>query len=298
MFISRSSVFSILITFNLIYFSGCSTIITEEATKLPPENLSTLELVVDLFEPNIRIKKIDGRNVPPNKWEAYKKVIVPAGEHVFEFSYFTMTVMRQSMSTDEITTTWSRYHKIKKINMRPGKTYLADGHLAGGSWEVEIWQKTEEIDVKSKAFTSKYDIAMKYSSSSDNISPPMQWTSGPKETRSYVIICDKNLPEITDDANSYWLIYNIPSGITHLDENIPKTESLSWGAFQGKNKHNGIGYSGPFVPPGNSGITFYFIVYALDVNLELSPGANKTEVLSAMDGHVLAKGHIHGYFWK
>jgi Raf kinase inhibitor-like YbhB/YbcL family protein len=66
--------------------------------------------------------------------------------------------------------------------------------------------------------------------------------------------------------------------------------------FTGKNSAGNIGYNGP-CPPG--GIHRYFFkLYALDEMVGLLPGADKGELLKAMEGHILAQGELMGTFSK
>ena len=81
---------------------------------------------------------------------------------------------------------------------------------------------------------------------------------------------------------------------------------------QGANDYRGIGYAGPCPPPNAQAISsnmqqlrgltrqkphkYSFTIYALDVNLDLAAGANKNELLEAMDGHIVASGELAGEY--
>ena len=41
---------------------------------------------------------------------------------------------------------------------------------------------------------------------------------------------------------------------------------------------------------------YRFTVYALDAELDLPGGANKNDLLAAMDGHILAAGELSGEY--
>ena len=55
-----------------------------------------------------------------------------------------------------------------------------------------------------------------------------------------------------------------------------------------------IGYGGPCPPSGTH--RYYFKIYALDARVGLEPGATKDELLSAMEGHILAQGQLMGKY--
>jgi Raf kinase inhibitor-like YbhB/YbcL family protein len=92
----------------------------------------------------------------------------------------------------------------------------------------------------------------------------------------------------------HWVLFNLPSEIKELPENLPTKEILSNGAKQGKNDSRRIGYSGP-CPPGGTH-RYFFKIYALDTKLNLDPGVEKKELLKAMEGHILAEGQLMGRY--
>jgi Raf kinase inhibitor-like YbhB/YbcL family protein len=57
-----------------------------------------------------------------------------------------------------------------------------------------------------------------------------------------------------------------------------------------------IGYTGPCPPNGTH--RYFFKVYALDTELDLGARAMKGEVVSAMEGHVLAEGRLLGTYQR
>jgi Raf kinase inhibitor-like YbhB/YbcL family protein len=55
-----------------------------------------------------------------------------------------------------------------------------------------------------------------------------------------------------------------------------------------------LDYGGPCPPSGTH--RYFFKLYALDVILDLEPGANKETLLQAMDGHILAEVVLMGIY--
>lgn len=103
-------------------------------------------------------------------------------------------------------------------------------------------------------------------------------------------------PDSSSGDFTHWIIFNIPSNTTGLNESIPLDGTLSNGAKQGTNDFGKIGYSGPDPPSGTH--HYVFTIYALDCDLNLNMGANKTEFLKAIEGHVLAQGKLTGTYAK
>jgi len=146
------------------------------------------------------------------------------------------------------------------------------------------------FQIKSSAFMQDGEIPQKYTANGENISPSLSWTSAPSDTKSFTIICED------PDASSFthWVVFNIPNNTTQLAEGITNQGTLDNGAKQGTNDFNKIGYSGPAPPSGTH--RYIFTIYALDSELNLGVGATKSQVNSAMNGHVLDKAQITGKY--
>jgi hypothetical protein len=64
---------------------------------------------------------------------------------------------------------------------------------------------------------------------------------------------------------------------------------------QGKNSAGRTGYTGPCPPPGKIH-HYYFKVYALDQATSFAPGLGKAQLLSLIEGHILAQGQVMGTY--
>ena len=83
-----------------------------------------------------------------------------------------------------------------------------------------------------------------------------------------------------------------------LSEAVVATDVAALGAKDGTNDFKRLGYGGP-CPPKGSPHRYLFKVYALDIELDLDSGAEKKELLEALQGHVLARGQLMGtYQWQ
>jgi len=92
----------------------------------------------------------------------------------------------------------------------------------------------------------------------------------------------------------HWVIYNLPANINELSEDVPSLEILPNGAKQGRNDFGKLGYGGP-CPPGGTH-RYYFKIYALDDELMVEAGITKSELLKAMEGHILSEGQLMGRY--
>lgn len=102
-------------------------------------------------------------------------------------------------------------------------------------------------------------------------------------------------PDASAAGWDHWVLFNIPSELTALPENQPKSAQLSNGAVQGLNSFLRTGYGGP-CPPRGPAHTYRFFLYALDTSLELTSGATKQRVLAALKGHILAESLLTGTY--
>ncbi len=148
------------------------------------------------------------------------------------------------------------------------------------------------LSLISSAFTPGQSIPAKYSCTGREISPPLSWSGAPASTRSFALIVDD--PDAPGGTWVHWVLFNIPPATSQLPEALPAGGSLSDGTLQGRNSSGNIGYNGPCPPSGIH--RYFFHLYALDAALSLAQGANKGELLSAMQGHILAQGELMGTF--
>jgi len=167
-----------------------------------------------------------------------------------------------------------------------------------------------------------------------NVSPAISWADAPATTESFAIIChDPDVPSKPDTVNKdglvvpaslprvdfyHWVLIDIPTsvhglpqradsdGITPRGKPPVKTQYgrrginnyTDWFASDEDMKGDYGGYDGP-CPPWNDEIVhhYHFTVYALDVaSLGLDGRFGGPEVLTAMEGHVLAKGTWTGTY--
>lgn len=95
----------------------------------------------------------------------------------------------------------------------------------------------------------------------------------------------------------HWLVYGIPIAPGQSTAEIPAgTVEGSAGIGQGKTTMRHDHYDGPAPPPGHGVHHYHFQVFALDAKLDLEPGVGRTELLDAMEGHVIAAGELIGTY--
>jgi Raf kinase inhibitor-like YbhB/YbcL family protein len=152
------------------------------------------------------------------------------------------------------------------------------------------------IQLTSTAFAEGQTIPEKYTADGADLSPPLAWHGAPENTESFALICDD--PDAPSGTWVHWVIYNLPVDQHHLPEGVPSHEgTLQHGAHQGKNSFGRLGYGGPSPPPGKPH-RYIFKIHALSTKLNLSSGASRNALESAMKGHILAEGRLTGKYGR
>ncbi len=144
------------------------------------------------------------------------------------------------------------------------------------------------MNVTGPTFEHAKPIPSKYTCDGDDVSPPLAWTAGPEGTVGYALIMDD--PDAPRGTWVHWVAWNIRA--ISLPESVSPLESAS--LSQGQNSWPKPGYGGPCPPSGTH--RYYFKLYALDRDLDLGPETDKDALLSAMEGHVLARGELMGTY--
>lgn len=149
------------------------------------------------------------------------------------------------------------------------------------------------IKLTSTAFNNESSIPAKHTGDGHDVSPALAWSDFPENAGSFALICDD--PDAPVGTWVHWVIFNIPAHARALPGGVPTTGTLQSGAVQGKNDFGNIGYGGPAPPPGKAH-RYFFKLYCLDGPLDLAPGATKKQLLSSMEGHLLAQGQLMGRY--
>jgi Raf kinase inhibitor-like YbhB/YbcL family protein len=156
------------------------------------------------------------------------------------------------------------------------------------------------MGLTSSSFTDGGIIPDKYTQASTApVSPALAWTGTPAGTQSFALIVDDPDTALQRTTNEvlHWAAFNIPASATSLPESVPNEATLPDGTVQPLNTGKKNGFMGPGAR-GNVYHHYTFQLYALDTKLSLGPDATRAQIMSAMDGHVLAKAVLIGRFHR
>jgi Raf kinase inhibitor-like YbhB/YbcL family protein len=143
-----------------------------------------------------------------------------------------------------------------------------------------------KMKITSSAFQEGATIPSKFTCDGADASPPLQVADIPSGARSLVLIADD--PDAPSGLFTHWLVWNLsPQTSTVAEGSAPK-------GVHGTNDFGKSGYGGPCPPSGTH--RYYFKIFALDRELDLSSGAKRAQLDAAMKGHVVAQGELMGRY--
>jgi hypothetical protein len=142
------------------------------------------------------------------------------------------------------------------------------------------------MKITSSAFRDGQAIPAKYTCDGQDTIPPLKFEAVPERAASLALIMDD--PDAPKGTWDHWVVWNIP----------PKTTEVAEGkapqGVVGKNSWGKTAWGGPCPPDRQH--RYFFKLYALDTQLNLSGGAGKADVEKAMKGHVLADAQLMGVY--
>ncbi len=164
------------------------------------------------------------------------------------------------------------------------------------------------IKLRSAAFTDGGMIPKTFTCDGPSHSPPLAWPGVPRRGDAQAGVdlrrsrCPRGNPSGRTGSPS-----TFPSSLKGPKEAVPADEMMP-GAFmqgsppageklearQGKNDFGKTGYGGPCPPSGTH--RYFFRLYALNSKLKLGASATRAEVLTAIEGCILAEGRLMGKY--
>ena len=166
------------------------------------------------------------------------------------------------------------------------------------SADQQLWENKMTLTLSSTAFTNGGEIPPKYTCEGNDISPALEWTGMPDQTRSLVLIVDD--PDAPDPRAPkmtwvHWVLFNIPPDTTGLPEDVTSAD-LPHGTEEGMNDWKRTGYGGPCPPVGRH--RYFHKLYALDTVIKGMKKASKAMIEAAMVGHIIAETELIGTYEK
>jgi hypothetical protein len=155
------------------------------------------------------------------------------------------------------------------------------------------------MEILSTAFKDGEKIPIQYvmpGAGGKNISIPLAWKNVPAGTKSFCLsIVD---PHPVAQNWVHWLVINIPSQITSIEEGASK-KKMPQGSVELKNSFGEIGYGGPQPPKGTGDHPYVVTLYALNVEkLDLGVNTSLSAFKKAIEGKVIGSASITGKYGR
>lgn len=145
----------------------------------------------------------------------------------------------------------------------------------------------DTLKLSGAAFRQNELIPAKYTCDGADVSPPLMIENVPLQAKSLALIVDD--PDAPAGTWVHWVVWNIAPGTKELKEN-----TIPPGAQQGMTDFRKRSYGGPCPPSGTH--RYFFKLYALDATLTLGPNTTKSELESAMKGHIISQAELVGLY--
>jgi len=140
------------------------------------------------------------------------------------------------------------------------------------------------LKISSNAFEQGGTIPSRYTCDGVNVNPSLQIMGIPENAKSLAIIVDD--PDAPIGTWVHWVVWNIPVTNLIIEHHVPGNE--------GFNDFGKRHYAGPCPPSGTH--RYFFKVFVLDEELEISPSSAKYDLEKAMKTHVLGWGSLMGVY--
>lgn len=134
------------------------------------------------------------------------------------------------------------------------------------------------------------DMGERFTGLADNISPALQWSGAPEDTRSFAVTCFD--PDAPGPAGFWhWGIVDLDATVTSLPQGIGESDlQLDGAAFHLRNDSGTHSWCGPYPPAGDGPHRYIFAVHALDVDtLDVADDTPLSAVACQLSRHTLAR---------
>jgi hypothetical protein len=153
-----------------------------------------------------------------------------------------------------------------------------------------VEKENSKLILKSSAFKHGDFIPQRFTGDGDDINPLLEIKNVPPETKSLALIFDD--PDATGGETwIHWVLWNISPDTQYImEDGVPN------GAIVGVNSWGKNSYGGPYPPVGSKPHRYFFKLFALDTTLDIPSSSKASDLERAMNGHILDKAELMGFY--
>ena len=150
------------------------------------------------------------------------------------------------------------------------------------------------MELRSSGFHNGAAIPRRFTCDGEDVSPPLEWTDAPAETRSFVLLCED--PDAPAGTWHHWAVYDIAAEARRLAGGAGHI-APGQGFKQAINDFRNPGYGGP-CPPHRHGVHHYhFRLLALSLDrLPLGSKPSCQEVEREARKHLISEATLVGLY--
>ncbi len=161
--------------------------------------------------------------------------------------------------------------------------------------------KLSSPDFKPNGTISNQQVFKGFGCEGDNISPALNWSGAPKDTKSFALLVhDPDAP--TGGAGWWhWAVYHIPANVNAIAQGAGTADgaTLPAGSVQNKTDFGAPGWGGPCPPPGHGKHRYQFTLYALKTDkLDIPEGATASLVGFMVNANSIGKARLTGVYGR
>ena len=155
-------------------------------------------------------------------------------------------------------------------------------------------------DIRSNGPISMEQVYNGFGCSGRNISPALNWTSTPTETKSFALLVHDPDASTGGAGWWHWAVANIPAGSTGLVKNAGTAEAanLPAGSVQIATDFGAPGWGGPCPPVGDKPHRYNFTLYALKVDRLDVSGASASLAGYMVNANAIGRARLTGRFGR
>lgn len=147
----------------------------------------------------------------------------------------------------------------------------------------------KSMTIASPSFENNSLIPQKYTCNGENVNPLLMFGSIPPEAKSIALVVTD--PDAPGGTFTHWIVYNMPSTTTQIDENSTPTDSQEAQNSFGKKE-----YGGPCPPSGTH--HYIFTLYALNSMISIPDKASVADIERVIQNNSIEQASLTGLYAK
>ncbi|PJZ70448.1 kinase inhibitor [Leptospira perolatii] len=177
-----------------------------------------------------------------------------------------------------------------RSNLKAFGLFLFSLVLTGSIYAGDL--KLSSTTIKEGSKISNSQVFNGFGCTGDNISPDLQWTGAPKDTKFFAVtMYDPDAP--TGSGWWHWTVFNLPADTKGLALKAgTDPNQLPAGTVQGRTDFGKPGYGGPCPPTGDKPHHYIFKVFALKDKVPLDQDSPPAQVGYYVNSLKLAEGTL------